>query len=93
MDKALSRLLRHEAGTRDIPITADGWVLVRDALRFEPLSRLGVDEEQLKTAVANNTKARISWYNGGEEGDHMIAAWSGPYDSGRDRSGMARTRS
>ena len=77
VDKALSRLLRHEAGTRDIPITADGWVLVRDALRFEPLSRLGVDEEQLKTAVANNTKARISWYNGGEEGDHMIAAWSG----------------
>ena len=77
VDKALSRLLRHEAGTRDIPITADGWVLVRDALRFEPLYHLGVDEEQLRTAVANNTKARISWYNGGEDGDHMVAAWSG----------------
>ena len=77
VDKALSRLLRHEAGTRDIPITADGWVLVRDALRFEPLRELGVDEEQLRTAVANNTKARISWYSGEEDGDPMVAAWSG----------------
>ena len=76
VDKALSRLLRHEAGTRDIPITADGWVLVRDALRFEPLRDLGVDEEQLRTAVANNNKSRISWYSG-EDGDHMVAAWSG----------------
>ncbi|OLQ04789.1 hypothetical protein AK812_SmicGene12099 [Symbiodinium microadriaticum] len=52
-------------------------MVVCDALRNRPLSRLMVDEEQLRTAVANNTKARISWYDSGAEGDHMIAAWSG----------------
>ena len=41
------------------------------------MRELGVDEEQLRTAVANNTKARISWYSGEEDGDPMVAAWSG----------------
>ena len=74
ISKALSRLLRHEAGTRHIPITTEGWVKWDDALNYSKLR--GYNPNAIWDAVQNNSKDRFTSASD-EEGIYWIAAWSG----------------
>ena len=74
ISKTLSRLLRHEAGTSQIPVTNEGWVRWEDALRFSRLRWYEPNDVWL--ALVNNEKERFT-AEVDEEGYYWIAAWSG----------------
>ena len=74
ISKALSRLLRHEAGTSQVPITTEGWVRWEDALRSKRLR--GYEPNDVWLALTNNEKQRFT-AEVDEEGYYWIAAWSG----------------
>ncbi|CAE7605448.1 unnamed protein product [Symbiodinium sp. CCMP2592] len=78
LSKAMSQLLRHAAGTGDCPITEDGWVRAADALHFPRIANLGVTMDELRAAVRNNSKARITWAeDSGDGAGHSISGVTG----------------
>lgn len=72
--KALSRILRHEAGTRECPISPEGWVKWQDILRHR-LCR-DMSEEILERGVYQNSKNRFI-AKVDDRGEWYAAAWSG----------------
>ena len=72
--KALSRLLRHEAGTPECPISPEGWVRWRDLLNH-PRCR-DHREDLLEWGVAHNSKDRFVAKQD-TDGVWFAAAWSG----------------
>ena len=72
--KALSRILRHEAGTRECPISPEGWVKWQDILRHR-LCR-DMSEEILERGVYQNSKNRFI-AKVDDQGEWYAAAWSG----------------
>ena len=74
ISKALSRLLRHEAGTNQIPITQEGWVRWEHAMQYGKLR--SYSQQAVWDALENNAKERFTSERD-EEGNYWIAAWSG----------------
>ena len=74
ISKALSRLLRHEAGTDQIPITHEGWVRWEHAMQYSRLR--SYSQHAVWEAIENNAKERFTSERD-EEGYYWIAAWSG----------------
>ena len=72
--KALSRVLRHEAGTRECPISPEGWVKWQDILRHHLCRDLS--EEALERGVYQNSKNRFI-AKMDDQGEWYAAAWSG----------------
>ena len=72
--KALSRVLRHEAGTRECPISPEGWVKWQDILRHHLCRDLS--EEVLERGVYQNSKNRFI-AKVDDQGEWYAAAWSG----------------
>ena len=72
--KAMSRVLRHEAGTTTCPISEEGWVKW-DQMLGHPLMR-SFDESQALQALRGNDKDRFV-SKPDTEGVWWIAAWSG----------------
>ena len=72
--KALSRVLRHEAGTETCPISPEGWVKWRDLLAH-PLC-CHHREDMLEWGVTHNSKDRFVAKQDAE-GVWYAAAWSG----------------
>lgn len=61
ISKALSTLLRHQAHSEGVPITADGWVTVSEFLQWAKRKRgLQTDEAAVRRIVAGNDKQRFS---------------------------------
>ncbi|EDR29215.1 tRNA 2'-phosphotransferase, putative [Entamoeba dispar SAW760] len=58
ISKRLSYLLRHGAIKERIPITKDGWVLIKDLLNNRQMK--GISEEEIKSIVAKDPKKRYS---------------------------------
>ena len=74
ISKALSRLLRHEAGTDDLPVTLQGWVRWEYLLEHDRLSRH--DPNLIWKCIEENDKQRFTARED-TEGSWWIAAWSG----------------
>ena len=72
--RALSKLLRHEAGTTECPISPEGWVRWQDLLAH-PLCR-DHREDMLEWGVTHNSKDRFVAKQDAE-GVWYAAAWSG----------------
>ena len=72
--KALSRLLRHDGGRDDLPMTHEGWVKWEDLMRHDRLKRFS--EHELYDAVMINDKERFT-ARPDEDGQWWVAAWSG----------------
>ena len=72
--KALSKVLRHEAGTEECPISPEGWVKWEDILQH-PLCR-HFSKDLLEKGVTNNSKDRFVAKQD-ENGEWLAAAWSG----------------
>ncbi|EMH75595.1 hypothetical protein EHI8A_129160 [Entamoeba histolytica HM-1:IMSS-B] len=58
ISKRLSYILRHGAIKERIPITNDGWVLIKDLLNNRQMK--GVSEEEIINIVAKDQKKRYS---------------------------------
>ncbi|EKE42645.1 hypothetical protein ENUP19_0052G0024 [Entamoeba nuttalli] len=65
ISKRLSYLLRHGAIKERIPITNDGWVIIKDLLNNRQMK--GVSEEKIISIVAKDQKKRYSIEGEGEE--------------------------
>ena len=74
ISKALSRLLRHEAGTEEIPISGEGWVKWRDMMKYPPLQRFSPNG--IYDAIMINEKQRFV-ARPDDQQDWWVAAWSG----------------
>lgn len=74
ISKALSRLLRHEAGTADIPISNEGWVKWEDMMKYQPLQQFS--QNGIYDAIMINEKQRFTAVPD-EEQVWWVAAWSG----------------
>lgn len=72
--KAMSRVLRHEAGTTTCPISEEGWVKWEHMLGHPLMSSF--DEQQALQALRGNDKERFV-SKPDTEGVWWIAAWSG----------------
>ena len=72
--KALSKVLRHEAGTEECPISPEGWVKWKDIVQH-PLCRR-FSEDLLEKGVTHNSKERFVAKQD-ENGEWVAAAWSG----------------
>ena len=72
--KDLSRVLRHEAGTEETPISYEGWVRWDQLLRHHRVRRY--DEQSLLDAIRDNDKQRFVLREDAE-GRRWVAAWSG----------------
>ena len=68
ISKALSRLLRHEAGTADIPISNEGWVKWEDMMKYPPVQQFSqngiydaimINEKQRFTAVPDEGNCKV----------------------------------
>ena len=72
--KDLSRVLRHEAGTPETPISYEGWVRWDQLLRHPKMRRH--EEGALLEAIRDNEKQRFVLREDAE-GQRWVAAWSG----------------
>ena len=72
--RALTRLVRHEAGNEACPISLDGWVRVRDVLKLRKFR--WYTEEDLERWVRDDKKGRLVLQSDSEE-NVWVAAWSG----------------
>ena len=74
ISKALFRLLRHEAGTNDLPMTLEGWVKWEYLIEHPRLNRH--DPDVIWDCIENNDKQRFV-ARSDNEGTWWVAAWSG----------------
>ena len=72
--KALSRLLRHDGGRNDLPMTHEGWVKWGDLMGHAKLKRFS--QSVLYDAVMINDKERFT-ARPDESSQWWVAAWSG----------------
>ena len=72
--KTISRLLRHEGGREDLPMSHEGWVKWQDLMTHSKLR--GYSRQVLYDALMINDKERFTAVPD-REGQWWVAAWSG----------------
>ena len=72
--KTISRLLRHDGGREDLPMSHEGWVKWQDLMTHARLR--GYSQQVLYDAVMINDKERFTAIPD-REGQWWVAAWSG----------------
>ncbi|KPA79106.1 putative phosphotransferase [Leptomonas pyrrhocoris] len=77
ISKFLSTLLRHKADQWRVPITANGYVLVADALRQPQVAQRHLTPQDIALLVRDSDKQRFRLAFGAEDGRLYIAAAQG----------------
>lgn len=60
--KYMALILRHEAQNRDVPISPDGYVLVKHLLAQAKLDKVDLTQEILDTIILSDTKGRYGYH-------------------------------